>query len=156
MLLVSGPAWAYPEAWHTRVGVCLEKRTAWRNGPRVRGMSIYVFVDADCPYCHTLWRTPQPYQRTGLQVRNILVGVISASSPGKAAAVINARDPAAAWRRIEDRGGGRSDGVGDIAPVTHIDAADKALLANNLALMHGFGIVGAPAWRTSTRSIKPT
>lgn len=105
---------------------------------------IYTFVDANCPYCHKLWIALQPYQRKGLQVRNIVVGVISASSPGKAAAILDARDPAAAWRENEKRWDSRSDGGGGIAPLTNISSADRTAIANNETLMQEFGITGTP------------
>lgn len=106
--------------------------------------AIYTFVDANCPYCHTLWRAPQPCEREGLQVRNVLVGAISATSPGKAAAVFSARDPAAAWRENEERWGSHSDDGGGIAPLAQISAKDRAALINNETLMQKFGIPGTP------------
>jgi thiol:disulfide interchange protein DsbG len=42
-------------------------------------------------------------------VRDILVGVISASSPGKAAAIFDAADPSAALRLNERRWGRAAD-----------------------------------------------
>lgn len=105
---------------------------------------IYTFVDANCPYCHKLWVALQAYHRDGLQVRNILVGVIAPSSMGKAAAVFEARDSAAAWRGNEERWGSRSDGGGGIAPLAQISAQDKDALMNNETLMQKFGIPGTP------------
>lgn len=105
---------------------------------------IYVFVDPNCPYCHTLWLALQPYRHDGLQVRNILVGVISVSSPGKAAAIFSARDPAAAWRTNEVRWGSRSDGGGGIAPLAVIGAANREAILDNETLMRRFGILGTP------------
>lgn len=105
---------------------------------------VYVFVDANCPYCHTLWLALQAFRHDGLQVRNILVGVISASSPGKAAAVFDASDPAAAWRENEERWGSRSDGGGGVAPMAHLGAKDRAVLMSNELLMQKFGIPGTP------------
>lgn len=105
---------------------------------------LYAFVDANCPYCHELWRALTPYYREGLQVRDVLVGVIAPSSPGKAAAIFGARDPAAAWNQNEERWGSRSDGGGGIAPLAHISAADKAAILDNELLMQKFGISGTP------------
>jgi thiol:disulfide interchange protein DsbG len=34
---------------------------------------IYVFVDANCPYCHFTWRALQAYEQAGPQVRWLLV-----------------------------------------------------------------------------------
>lgn len=105
---------------------------------------IYVFMDANCPYCHTLWVELQPYYRAGLQVRNILIGVISASSPGKAAAIFNAPNPAQALRANELHWGGGPDRRGGIRPIAHPSAADLRTLEGNLELMRAFGINGTP------------
>ncbi len=105
---------------------------------------IYVFMDANCPYCHRLWLALKPYYRSGLQVRDILVGVISASSPGKAAAIFDATDPAAALRLNEARWGREVDPGGGITPVAHPSAKDLRELAHNEALMQAFGFDGTP------------
>lgn len=105
---------------------------------------LYIFIDANCPFCHKLWLGLQPYYRKGLQVRDLLVGVIAPSSPAKAAAIIDARDPAGALRTNELHWGSRSDGGGGIAPVAHPSDEDLRILAHNLALMHGFGFPGTP------------
>ena len=105
---------------------------------------IYVFMDANCPYCHSLWLALRPYYRQGLQVRDILVGVISASSPGKAAAIFDAADPSAALRLNERRWGRAADGRGGIAPVAHPSPMDLRRLARNELLMEEFGIEGTP------------
>jgi thiol:disulfide interchange protein DsbG len=106
---------------------------------------IYVFMDANCPYCHSLWLALRPYYRKGLQVRDILVGVISASSPGKAAAIFDASDPSAALRLNERRWGHGPDRRGGIAPVAHPGRGDLRRLAYNQVLMEEFGLQGTPA-----------
>jgi thiol:disulfide interchange protein DsbG len=105
---------------------------------------IYVFMDANCPYCHALWLALKPYDRSGLQMRAVLVGVISASSPGKAAAIFDAADPAAALRMNEARWGRGVDPGGGIAPVAHPSGKDLRELAHNEALMQAFGFEGTP------------
>ncbi len=106
---------------------------------------IYVFMDANCPYCHSLWLALRPYYRKGLQVRAILVGVISASSPGKAAAIFDASDPSAALRLNERRWGHGPGSRGGIAPVAHPSPGDLRRLAYNEMLMEEFGLQGTPA-----------
>ena len=106
---------------------------------------IYVFMDANCPYCHSLWLALRPYYRRGLQVRDILVGVISASSPGKAAAIFDASDPSAALRLNERRWGHGPGSRGGIAPVAHPSPGDLRRLAYNEMLMEEFGLQGTPA-----------
>lgn len=105
---------------------------------------IYVFVDANCPYCHELWHALRSYYQQGLQVRALLVGVISASSPGKAAAIFDARNPSAALRLNEVRWGDGPDHGGGIAPTAHPSARDLRDLAHNEALMEAFQLNGTP------------
>lgn len=105
---------------------------------------IYVFDDPNCPYCHKLWLDLRSYSHTGLPVRNVLVGLIAASSPGNPAAIFDARHPELAWRENETRWGTRSDGGGGIAPLEHISLRDKRAITNNERLMREFGIPGTP------------
>lgn len=49
---------------------------------------MYVFVDANCPYCHFTWMALQPYEKVGLQVRWILVDTLGPTSLPKAIEVM--------------------------------------------------------------------
>jgi len=79
------------------------------HGPGV----VYIFFDPNCPYCHLLYETFQPLiHRDRLTLRWIPVGIVSASSIGKAAAILDARSPSAtlAYNEIhydprDDQGG---------------------------------------------------
>ncbi len=115
-----------------------------REGSTHPRQVLYVFMDANCPYCHTLWQALQPYYASGLQVRAILVGLIAPSSPGKAAAILDAANPSAALRFNEQRWGQGPDPRGGIAPVAHPSARDLRTLARNAELMQAFGIQGTP------------
>ncbi|MDE2091862.1 MAG: thiol:disulfide interchange protein DsbG [Gammaproteobacteria bacterium] len=122
------------------------QRTRWIPiGSRHPVHVLYAFTDPNCPYCHKLWVAMQPYYHRDVQVRHILVGIISASSPGKAAAILDARDPSAALRKNEARWGMRADGGGGIAPLAQPSSTDLKILALDQALMQDFGIPGTPA-----------
>ncbi|MDE2462384.1 MAG: thiol:disulfide interchange protein DsbG [Alphaproteobacteria bacterium] len=141
---------AVPETARSQAGEVISPLRALRQAKWVPEGSthphqiIYVFMDANCPYCHALWLALKPYYRTGLQVRDILVGVISASSPGKAAAIFDAPDPSAELRRNENRWGHGPDYGGGIAPVSHPSTGDLSEIESNEALMQAFGIEGTP------------
>lgn len=58
---------------------------------------VYVFTDANCPFCNELWTSARPWVEAGnLQLRHIMVGVIRADSAAKAAAILEADNPEAA------------------------------------------------------------
>ncbi len=105
---------------------------------------LYVFMDANCPYCRTLWRDLAPLYGERLQVRELLVGVISASSPAKAAAILESPDPAAALRLNEERWNHGPVRGGGIAPLAHPSAQVLNDIRRNEQLMVTFGIQGTP------------
>lgn len=61
-----------------------------------------MFFDANCAYCPLLYRNLQPLiEPKDLQLRWIPVAIVDAASLGKAAAILEADDPAAALDRNE-------------------------------------------------------
>jgi len=71
---------------------------------------VYIFFDPNCPYCHKLYENARPWVKQGkLELRWIPVGILIASSHGKAVAILGAKDPLKAFYQNEDhynRGGG--------------------------------------------------
>ena len=56
-----------------------------------------VFTDPNCPYCNKLWADARPCVDAGKrQLRHVMVGILTPTSAGKAAALLGAKDPAAA------------------------------------------------------------
>ncbi len=73
---------------------------------------IYVFFDPNCPRCRELYENTRPWIRQGiLQVRWIPVGLLKRSSLGKAAAILDAKDPLSAFRKNEDHYSTRDGGA---------------------------------------------
>jgi thiol:disulfide interchange protein DsbG len=102
---------------------------------------VYVVTDTECPYCHKLWVATQPLLAGGdVQVRHIVVAVISPNSLGRAAAIFDAKDPQAAMHRHEVNFG--HSPIQPESPVT--PATAKRIEANN-ALMQRLGVSGTPA-----------
>ncbi|MFW3616857.1 thiol:disulfide interchange protein DsbG [Billgrantia antri] len=63
------------------------------DAPRV----VYTFSDPNCPYCRKFWEDAQPWVESGkVQVRHVMVGILKADSPEKAAALLSAEEPGAA------------------------------------------------------------
>lgn len=108
---------------------------------------IYLLVDPNCPYCHDLWLQLEPRLKDGIQVRVILLGIISPTSSGKAAAILQSRNPARAWRENESRwraAGGDMDS-GGIAPAAAITPQAQAELEKNQDLITQLPFAGTPA-----------
>jgi len=105
------------------------------DAPRV----VYTFGDANCPYCHRFWDAARPWVDAGkVQLRHIMVGVIREDSPGKAAAIIGAKDPSAAL--LENEHGFERGGIKPVA----ISAEVGRKLEANQALMVELGFQGTP------------
>ncbi|OQS34548.1 thiol:disulfide interchange protein DsbG [Chromobacterium haemolyticum] len=102
--------------------------------------TVYVFTDPNCPYCNRFWNDARPWVQAGkVQIRHILVGVIKADSPGKAAAILADADPAAALNRHE-----RQHASGGVKPLTKPPAEARAKLEANHQLMERFGVFATP------------
>ncbi|HET7267691.1 MAG TPA: thiol:disulfide interchange protein DsbG [Oleiagrimonas sp.] len=127
---------AFTEAqWKT-----LEKSTWVAEGDADAKRVVYVFTDTECPYCHKFWKASQPWVNGGdVQVRNILVAVISPKSLPRAAGILTAADPAMAWTSNEANFGNKDAPVNaDVSA-----AAERKIKANN-DLMVRLGFYGTP------------
>lgn len=105
---------------------------------------VYAFIDPNCVYCHKLWETSRPYLQKGLQMRYILVGVLSHTSAGKAVAILEADDPAAALRDGESHYGRMPGGGAAIDPLSYPESGTLRHLSAHLQLMHRLGFHGEP------------
>ncbi|EQD55767.1 disulfide isomerase/thiol-disulfide oxidase, partial [mine drainage metagenome] len=88
---------------------------------------VYALVDPNCVYCHHFWKWVQPYFKKGLQVRYLMVAVLARSSLGKAARVLQSRDPARAYNQMEE-----AYAKGGLAPLarSQIDSKTYAKIRN--------------------------
>lgn len=108
---------------------------------------LYVFTDANCPYCHAAWKALRPYQDKGLQVRWVPVAVLRQSSLDKGVAMLAAKDRETAFRSDMEHFGQRH------APAIKVTPTQRAKYArtikHNNDLMAEFGINGTPGivWR---------
>ena len=104
--------------------------------------TIYIFVDANCPFCHYTWKALQPYEKAGLQVRWILVATLGPTSMPKAIEVMTAQDKTAAFRKMEENNGKSWTPSAKASESASPDAA--ASIQKNTELMTRFGIAGTP------------
>lgn len=104
---------------------------------------VYAFMDPDCPYCHQFWKASQKWVKDdgNVQVRNIMVAVITPESMPRAAGILGADDPTAAWRNNE------TQYDADERPAAPSDppAAAKQKVRKNNVLMQQLGFHGTPA-----------
>ena len=95
---------------------------------------VYVLFDPNCPSCALLHRNLQTLiAAENLQVRWLPVAVVSPTSLGKAAAMLQARDPRAALRQNEARYQEGRDG-GGIDEDIPTAATERKLRANKRLL----------------------
>jgi thiol:disulfide interchange protein DsbG len=107
---------------------------------------LYIFFDPNCPYCHKLYGMLDPLVGPEhLRLRWIPVALLSSSSLPKAAAILQAPDPLAAFRENEDNYGMRDDGPGGfIAPASRIRDEVRLDIETNLSLLQGQNIAVVP------------
>jgi thiol:disulfide interchange protein DsbG len=120
----------------------LDKSAYVTEGASTPKNAIYVFVDANCPFCHLAWKALQPYEKAGLQVRWILVATLGPTSMPKAIEVLSASDKTAAFRKMEENQGKAwkaNDKLSESA-----QPALTAAIRKNTELMSSFGISGTP------------
>lgn len=124
----------------------LEQSTWFAEGAENPETIIYVFSDPNCPYCHLSWLANKAYMDAGLQVRHIMVGFLTPSSKYKAAAILEADDPAAAFRRNEKnyRMDVPEDKAGGIEPLKNPAPETLKKIKANAKLMFSLGVRGTP------------
>jgi thiol:disulfide interchange protein DsbG len=115
---------------------------------------LYVFWDANCYYCNLTWRALQHYERAGLQVRWVPVAYQKENSAALAAAVMGAKDRAAALRENETRYRANSYD-GGIRAAAKVPADLAIELEENMTLMGRFGMSGTPAlvWKDANGGV---
>ncbi len=110
------------------------------KGPRV----VYIFFDPNCPYCHRVYLDTRSWvKRNAMEFRWIPVGVLTATSFGKAAAILDAKDPLKAFYQNEDHYSG-GDGGGGIAEALVATSKTEKALRVNAALLQLSGFDAVP------------
>lgn len=131
--LVSSPK--YQKAWGK-----LKNSTWVADGSNKAKRIVYMFTDANCPYCHKFWQASRPWVRAGkVQIRHIIVAILRPSSLPKAAAILSASNPTAALARDE-----KNYNSGGIKPAQHVQAAIMKKIQANNQLMSSLGFRATP------------
>lgn len=126
--------------WTNKTWSALE-RTRWvADGNDAAPRVIYMFTDPNCPFCNKFWKQARPWVEGGhVQIRHILVGILTQTSPGKAAAILESANPAEALREHETAG---IDG--GISALDSIDTDTAEVLNMHAQLMEQLQIQGTP------------
>lgn len=99
---------------------------------------VYTFTDPNCPYCHQFWESARPWVEAGeVQLRHVMVGILTQDSPAKAAALLGAENPAAALHA-------HSSGEEPIAPSAQPHDIEERVYHNN-QLADEMGVYVTPA-----------
>ncbi len=118
----------------------LENATWVRDGKADAPRVVYTFSDPNCPYCNRFWEAARPWVDAGkVQLRHVMVGIIRQDSPGKAAAILDAKDPSAALLENETR-----FDKGGIKPMAEVSPRVAGILDDNRELMLSLGFRGTP------------
>lgn len=119
----------------------LESSTWIADGGKKAERVVYVFTDPNCPFCNKFWSDARPWVRAGkVQLRHVMVGILGPTSPGKAAALLTAGDPAAALSQHE-----LQQISGGLKPLNPIPAQVRAQLDANARLMEQLGSSATPS-----------
>lgn len=107
---------------------------------------LYIFFDPNCPYCHQLYEKLSPLvESEQLQLRWIPVDLLTNTSLAKAATILQASDPLAAFVNNEQDYNMSDEGPGGgVSPAEHILDQTKLDLAGNLSLLQGQNIAAVP------------
>jgi thiol:disulfide interchange protein DsbG len=130
------------------------KQAAWiRDGKSAHVM--YVFFDPNCPYCHKVYEMLRPHVKRGdVELRWVVIGNLMTTSTGKAAAILEAKDPAEAFYRNEREFSQATGNFGGIEeePAPHEETIRR--LNANLALLNRTGFDAVPALLFRTKDGK--
>ena len=146
----------------------LEKSHWIADGREDAPRTVYVFTDPNCPYCNKVWADARPWVDAGkLQLRHVMVGILTPTSAGKAAALLGDKNPAAALDTHERANvasiakalaSGRPKPLGDdsLKPLAVVPAALAAQLDANAALMASYGLRATPAlvWKDAKGGVQ--
>ena len=115
---------------------------------------LYVFFDANCPYCHFTWKALQPYENAGLQVKWVPVAVLGESSLPKAVELMSSKDRLAAFRASQSQFVPGKPTPGTAHFPANPAVADR--ISRNGVLMEKFGISGTPGivWKDQAGKIQ--
>ena len=136
-------SWLPQPGWDDLAGSHFITEPNLAANEKVAKSTIYMFYDANCPFCHLAWVALQAYRQVGLEVRWIPVAYLKPDSRDKAAALLSApkNQQAALLEKSMQAFGTKNADLGK-APSNQ----DKEQLQANMNLMQSLGLNGTPGW----------
>lgn len=130
------------------------KQATWiRDGKSAH--VIYVFFDPNCPYCHKVYEMLRPQvQRGEVELRWVVTGKLMATSIGKAATMLEAKNPTEAFYRNERGFSQETGNFGGIEEEPLPREETIRQLNANLALLNRTGFDAVPALLFRTKDGK--
>ena len=122
----------------------LESESAWvADGSDKAKHIVYMFDDPECPYCHRFWQATRSWVDSGqVQIRHVLVGVISAKSPDESAAILAAKDPAKA---LADHMNSTNSGKPTPLDISTVTDKARQQVSKNEDLTSALNVGGTPS-----------
>lgn len=102
--------------------------------------TAYVFFDAQCPHCAALWRAARPLKSQTKFVW-IPVALLNKTSEAQGAALLAAKDPAAAMDEHEASMAAQKGGISALGDLD----VQREQVKKNTALMNRFGFASVPS-----------
>ncbi|HEY0288174.1 MAG TPA: thiol:disulfide interchange protein DsbG [Pseudomonas sp.] len=119
----------------------MQSSTWIADGAKTAPKVIYLFSDANCPYCNLFWEQARPWVTSGkVQLRHIMVGIIREDSAAKAAALLTDKNPELALQKHEQAGKSST-----LKPLDSIPKDIQAKLDANMKLMEDMGLSATPS-----------
>nr|WP_296255535.1 MULTISPECIES: thiol:disulfide interchange protein DsbG [unclassified Pseudomonas] len=119
----------------------MQSSTWIADGAMTAPKIIYLFSDANCPYCNMFWEQARPWVKSGkVQLRHIMVGVIREDSAAKAATLLADVNPELALQKHEQAGKSST-----LKAMSNIPKDIQAKLDTNMKLMDEMGLSATPA-----------
>lgn len=111
-------------------------KTKWfLAGKNTAKHKAYMIVEPNCSACHLAYEQVKPMIDSGdLAIRFIMVSFLRPDSEAKAAAILDAKDPSAAFAK-DEKGFDMKTESGGITPAKTVSAATKAKIKANMDFM---------------------
>ena len=118
----------------------LESSTWIADGSKTAPRIVYTFTDPNCPYCNKFWNDARPWVNAGkVQLRHVIVAILTPTSSGKAAALLSAKDPQAALTQHEQQ-----HAKGGVKALSPVPEKIRMQLDANQKLMQQLGSAATP------------